>query len=1115
MEKRINWLHISDLHYGQTSQNILLPRLKKELFSDLQRLNSEIGTVDIVFFTGDLTYSGRKDEFDELTIFLDELWRLFKSLGSDPYLIAIPGNHDLLRPDPKDPVVKVLRRYNEDEETRSEFWNDIKQGNEHYKLINCCFDNFTSWYKNVTYPKPDIAEGIIPGDIATSVTIDGLTLKLIGLNTAFLEFANGDYRGKLAIHPFQLMALTHNDPLKWIEEADITLLLTHHDNTWYDKESLNFYNGEINPPGSFFSHLCGHLHEPSLKDYGQIGTLNRQIQLAPSLFGLEKINDSESRIHGYFAGAYIVTDNQIIEKLYPRTSYVQHGGGNYRIAEDHGFDLNMKNHIEVKHVKKENKNEDSKFHDRDLEDENNIVQQEGKILQTNENIFDLDAKKSDRGLEQVPRVLYPKLPQHANIRLIEQNLFVQSLSKDHYCWIITDWSLSEDGFIGSTLERMVIDNKNNFLINLDGVTTDTELLDAFKEQSGMALTNFCNLATKIEKHLLVFNQIGGQLYGNEIAYNNFIKIIKSIADFCPNTYIALISRQQPLDRWDTNIVKLRTLDDPQIKVFIESHPDTEKHLLYPQNLAQIIEMTGGIPIRIEKLIGNLKYASFQDLVDAEKESAMESVDISTVPKSLQQIISLFSDSTNKSKIKGFKVLKTLTILKHGEVYNNLKNFSPGEMTQIENIAELEGLSLVEMVVKNGILSDVENSGSFEIKLFKVPNQIRDFINTMIAEQERLEILKNACTLYFGPKWREGSIKKIQSSALRSRHKFLNLDNCQLIVKGLLSEAISRGDNFEIERSAGLAVNYCEHIFSIYDYKNAASSSEEIYALLKNTDLLRLKSRIAKVLGSSLRMNNINERTVTVLREALGTYGNLYSSSDKNLILNELAYAYLKLDKPSDAIECAKQIEKSTSANDALGVTAKYIIAKSTLTGPALLSKLRTLERLANRLNSKVLANNISFDIAEGFSDQLEKERRYTTIVNNSENEYNIVRAVVGKALNTLKDGNGIVGKEDLEFLNFAYSYLYGQRLASLFQDCHHAVWLYCIKNQFYPELLNLFRFSSFVWRISAKEEIELFYFKQLEDNFAPEISKIGASTQNELSIKYYYRRKLEIEGRKI
>jgi len=45
MERRINWLHFTDLHYGQRGQNILLPKIKRELFKDIEYIKEQIGNI--------------------------------------------------------------------------------------------------------------------------------------------------------------------------------------------------------------------------------------------------------------------------------------------------------------------------------------------------------------------------------------------------------------------------------------------------------------------------------------------------------------------------------------------------------------------------------------------------------------------------------------------------------------------------------------------------------------------------------------------------------------------------------------------------------------------------------------------------------------------------------------------------------------------------------------------------------------------------------------------------------------------------------------------------------------------------------------------------------------
>jgi hypothetical protein len=425
MEKRINWLHFSDLHYGQKKQRLLMPKLKQELFKDIELLKNELGKFDVVFFTGDLTQAGHADEFDELTVFLKELWALFNKLGCNPFFVAIPGNHDLLRQDKTGAAIKLLKTYNTDSETQDLFWNSLNKGDEYYELVHQCFKNFTLWYANVNLPKPTLQYGLIPGDISGSLDINNFKLRFVGLNTAFLELTNDEYRGKLAINTEQVYQLTNKDPLKWIKECDVALLLTHHDPSWLDEKSKAAYNSDINPSDAFYNHFCGHLHEANAFQYGQIGSGKRRIQLAPSLFGLQMINDTEDRIHGYYAGCYTIENSEIVEYFYPRKVNKKYSG-DYSINPDFGFELNSDNCVitrsshasfELSTKKEQDKGNQTSIIEDSLKNE---------AAEHQNNVLDIaSTAKNLKRLEKVPKASYLPTPQHSSIRLVEQRNFIQ------------------------------------------------------------------------------------------------------------------------------------------------------------------------------------------------------------------------------------------------------------------------------------------------------------------------------------------------------------------------------------------------------------------------------------------------------------------------------------------------------------------------------------------------------------------------------------------------------------------------------------------------------------------------------------------------------------------
>ena len=66
MAESINWLHLTDLHFGLDRSGWLWPRFKHELLQDIERLQGEVGGWDLVFFTGDFTQRGTQEEFTAL-----------------------------------------------------------------------------------------------------------------------------------------------------------------------------------------------------------------------------------------------------------------------------------------------------------------------------------------------------------------------------------------------------------------------------------------------------------------------------------------------------------------------------------------------------------------------------------------------------------------------------------------------------------------------------------------------------------------------------------------------------------------------------------------------------------------------------------------------------------------------------------------------------------------------------------------------------------------------------------------------------------------------------------------------------------------------------------------
>ncbi|EDN68541.1 metallophosphoesterase [Beggiatoa sp. PS] len=283
MATSFSWLHLTDFHQGMKEQDSLLKGVMYRFFEDLERLHDKCGPWDLVLFTGDLTQRGSVKEFQKLNEILDQLWDHFKHLGFEPKFLAVPGNHDLVRPKKLNDSTKLLLQW-KDEEVKREFLQNEKSS--YRKVITRAFKNYTDWFKNRPFKPENINEGLLPGDFSVTIEKGDAKLGIVGLNTSFFQL-NDDNELIVDTQQFH-QACGGNGPI-WAEQRDACLLMTHHPPSWLTSDSQEQLNGEITDRGRFAAHLCGHLHEVKPSCFSEGGAEFKYIWQSRSLFGLEYV----------------------------------------------------------------------------------------------------------------------------------------------------------------------------------------------------------------------------------------------------------------------------------------------------------------------------------------------------------------------------------------------------------------------------------------------------------------------------------------------------------------------------------------------------------------------------------------------------------------------------------------------------------------------------------------------------------------------------------------------------------------------------------------------------------------------------------------------------------
>jgi len=336
-----NWLHLTDLHYGLGGQHPLWPNVREAFFKDLADLHQRTGPWHAVLFTGDFVQRGSKAEFQRLDEeVLGSLWDELRRLGSgEAVLLAVPGNHDLVRP-AADRKATAAEKFLLDPKlfaaVADEFWNDDL--GEYRRVVEEAFVNFVRWRNDCRLPQPAaMRDGKLPGDFSVSLEIaGGRRVGVLGLNTTFLQLAAGDYLEKLALNLQQFHAACGGDGPGWVAEHDVSLLLTHQGQEWLDKQSRDDVYPEINPAGRFAVHVFGHMHENVIRSSSTGGGQPLRQWQGNSLFSREPWGcpSTIERRHGYATGRIEFDGDSATIRHWPRKATYDKTNG-WRFVADH------------------------------------------------------------------------------------------------------------------------------------------------------------------------------------------------------------------------------------------------------------------------------------------------------------------------------------------------------------------------------------------------------------------------------------------------------------------------------------------------------------------------------------------------------------------------------------------------------------------------------------------------------------------------------------------------------------------------------------------------------------------------------------------------------------
>lgn len=265
----VRLIHFSDIHFSNQTSAGVFDRdddIKCEVLRDLKERVKKDGPCDAILVTGDIAYSGKKEEYDNAANWLEQAREIAGCENS--MILVCPGNHDVDRSVHtansviRDAQISIGR--GKDVNAREyELYKRLDQDEAARMLFAPldAFNNFASRYGSSYYTDDSF---VLEKDLPLN---DGSRLRVRGMNSALLSFDDHD-RNKLLLGSrawtmhredgVTFLAMAHHPP-SWLfdeQEADNAIrdralihLFGHEHNQRVDRDKhwCRIYAGSINP----------------------------------------------------------------------------------------------------------------------------------------------------------------------------------------------------------------------------------------------------------------------------------------------------------------------------------------------------------------------------------------------------------------------------------------------------------------------------------------------------------------------------------------------------------------------------------------------------------------------------------------------------------------------------------------------------------------------------------------------------------------------------------------------------------------------------------------------------------------------------------------------------
>lgn len=251
--KQITWLHLSDLHLGHYNYDEEV--IVSSMLEDIGRQIEECGhRIDFVLITGDITYSGQKEQFQIAEKFLADITKICGISNND--IIIVPGNHDITRGDVSQEVrtaaygIKSRKEVSSiigDEKERAVFSSGLKNYRDFLER------NF-EWARG---------KGVAPLSYTINRKVGDIKVSILALNSAWMAYGMEAEKGGLILGERQV-----REAIQATDDPQISIAMMHHPFEWLKWFDSMDVKGMLQRRVDFI--LNGHEHNVEIIGQGSL-----------------------------------------------------------------------------------------------------------------------------------------------------------------------------------------------------------------------------------------------------------------------------------------------------------------------------------------------------------------------------------------------------------------------------------------------------------------------------------------------------------------------------------------------------------------------------------------------------------------------------------------------------------------------------------------------------------------------------------------------------------------------------------------------------------------------------------------------------------------------------